>query len=36
MKDYCAEVRAQEFPQAEHCYGMMQGEEEKFLELMRR
>ena len=34
MKDYCAEVRAQEFPQAEHCYGMIQGEEEKFLELM--
>ncbi len=36
MKDYCAEVRAQEFPQAEHCYGMMQGEEEKFLKLMGR
>jgi 3-methyl-2-oxobutanoate hydroxymethyltransferase len=34
MKDYCAEVRAQEFPQAEHCYGMMQGEEKKFLKLM--
>ncbi|MCP4540019.1 MAG: 3-methyl-2-oxobutanoate hydroxymethyltransferase [Chloroflexi bacterium] len=34
MKDYCAEVRAQEFPQAEHCYGMMKGEEEKFLKLM--
>ncbi len=36
MKNYCAEVRAQEFPQAEHCYGMMQGEEEKFLKLMGR
>ena len=34
MKDYCAEVRALEFPQAEHCYGMIQGEEEKFLELV--
>ncbi len=36
MKDYCSEVRAQEFPQAEHCYGMMKGEEEKFLELIGR
>ncbi|HDQ72249.1 MAG TPA: 3-methyl-2-oxobutanoate hydroxymethyltransferase, partial [Chloroflexi bacterium] len=33
MKDYCDEVRADKFPQAEHCYNMLEGEEEKFLEL---
>jgi 3-methyl-2-oxobutanoate hydroxymethyltransferase len=31
MKDYCDDVRAGNFPQAEHCYRMRQGEEEKFL-----
>ena len=36
MKDYCDDVRAGNFPQAEHCYGMMPGEEEKFLNLMGR
>jgi 3-methyl-2-oxobutanoate hydroxymethyltransferase len=34
MKDYCDDVRAGNFPKAEHCYRMMQGEEEKFLELV--
>ena len=36
MKDYAAEVRAGEFPKAEHCYNMIGGEEEKFLKLIRR
>lgn len=36
MKEYCDEVRAGNFPQAEHCYGMLKGEEEKFLNLMGR
>ncbi len=36
MKDYCDEVRADVFPKAEHCYNMLEGEEEKFLELMGR
>jgi 3-methyl-2-oxobutanoate hydroxymethyltransferase len=35
MRAYVDEVRAGEFPQPEHCYGMLQGEEAKFLELMR-
>jgi 3-methyl-2-oxobutanoate hydroxymethyltransferase len=34
MKDYAAEVRDGKFPTGEHCYRMIQGEEEKFLELM--
>ncbi len=36
MKDYCDEVRADAFPKAEHCYNMLEGEEEKFLELIGR
>jgi 3-methyl-2-oxobutanoate hydroxymethyltransferase len=31
MKDYVAEVRTGEFPESEHCYTMIAGEEEKFL-----
>jgi len=34
MQDYAAEVRAGEFPGAEHCYNMIEGEEEKFLKLI--
>jgi 3-methyl-2-oxobutanoate hydroxymethyltransferase len=34
MREYCSEVREGAFPQAEHCYGMIKGEEEKFLALM--
>jgi 3-methyl-2-oxobutanoate hydroxymethyltransferase len=36
MREYCDEVRAGSFPQDEHCYTMLSGEEEKFLDLMRR
>ncbi len=35
MLDYCEEVRANKFPTDDHCYRMIKGEEEKFLELMR-
>ncbi len=30
MKAYAAEVREGKFPEAEHCYGMLPGEKEKF------
>ncbi len=30
MKDYCREVREGRFPTDDHCYKMIQGEEEKF------
>lgn len=36
MRTYCEEVRAGVFPQDEHCYTMLAGEEAKFLELMGR
>ena len=36
MKDYAAEVRAGRFPGEDHCYRMIEGEEQKFLELMKR
>jgi 3-methyl-2-oxobutanoate hydroxymethyltransferase len=35
MREYCEEVRQGRFPAEEHCYRMIQGEEEKFLKLMR-
>ncbi len=35
MRDYCQEVRGGVFPAAEHCYPMVEGEEEKFLALMK-
>jgi 3-methyl-2-oxobutanoate hydroxymethyltransferase len=35
MKDYAAEVRGGQFPEAEHCYNMIAGEEEKFLTLIK-
>lgn len=31
MAAYCDEVRSQHFPSKEHCYGMIEGEAEKFL-----
>ncbi len=31
MADYCNEVRSQQFPSNEHCYKMIEGEAEKFL-----
>jgi len=36
MKDYAAEVRGGVFPGDEHCYKMMAGEEEKFLNLIKK
>ncbi|MBW1996176.1 MAG: 3-methyl-2-oxobutanoate hydroxymethyltransferase, partial [Deltaproteobacteria bacterium] len=34
MKAYCEEVRAGKFPTEDHCYRMVKGEDEKFLNLM--
>ncbi len=35
MKQYCAEVRSGEFPADEHCYHMLEGEYEKFVEIAK-
>ena len=35
MKQYCAEVRSGEFPADEHCYHMLEGEYEKFVDLAK-
>jgi 3-methyl-2-oxobutanoate hydroxymethyltransferase len=35
MRAYCEEVRSGQFPREEHCYRMMQGEEKRFVDLMR-
>ncbi|HVP19262.1 MAG TPA: 3-methyl-2-oxobutanoate hydroxymethyltransferase [Spirochaetia bacterium] len=35
MKQYCDEVRRCAFPDEAHCYGMLDGEEEKFRALVR-
>ena len=35
MRKYCEEVRQGRFPIEGHCYRMIQGEEEKFLKLMK-
>jgi 3-methyl-2-oxobutanoate hydroxymethyltransferase len=34
MKEYVDDVRTGRFPQDEHCYHMVKGEEQKFIELM--
>jgi 3-methyl-2-oxobutanoate hydroxymethyltransferase len=34
MKAYCADVRAGAFPAAEHCYRMLDGEEERFRKMV--
>jgi ketopantoate hydroxymethyltransferase len=34
MKAYAAEVRGGDFPGDEHCYKMIEGEEEKFIKLI--
>lgn len=34
MSEYCRDVRAGVFPDDQHCYRMIEGEEAKFLELM--
>ena len=36
LKQYCEEVRSGVFPTDEHCYHMLEGEHEKFLELTKR
>jgi len=36
MKQYCRDVRSGIFPGDEHCYRMLEGEEEKFKERMKR
>ncbi len=36
MKEYAADVRAGRFPEDEHCYHMLEGEYEKFQEMVKR
>jgi len=36
MKAYCDDVRAGRFPGEEHCYPMIEGEHDKFLDLMKK
>ena len=35
MKSYCADVRSGGFPSDEHCYHMLEGEEEKFKKVIK-
>lgn len=35
MREYCDDVRAGKFPTDEHCYKMLKGEKEKFLEIVK-
>ncbi len=35
IAEYCEDVRSGKFPGSEHCYRMVEGEEEKFLKLMK-
>ena len=35
MKTYCKEIREGKFPSSEHCYGMIQGEADKFFDRMK-
>ncbi len=35
MREYCDDVRQGRFPADEHCYRMIEGEEDKFLDLMK-
>lgn len=35
MREYCDDVRTSRFPTEEHCYKMLKGEKEKFLELIK-
>jgi len=35
MSEYCEDVRSGTFPDYEHCYRMLEGEENRFLELMQ-
>ncbi len=36
MKDYCDDVRSGRFPADEHCYHMLDGEYDKFLEMVKQ
>jgi 3-methyl-2-oxobutanoate hydroxymethyltransferase len=36
MKEYVADVRAGAFPVDDHCYHMLKGEEEKFMEIVKK
>ncbi len=36
MKDYCKDVKEGKFPEDQHCYHMMDGEKEKFFDLMKK
>jgi len=36
MKDYVKDVKAKSFPADEHCYHMLEGEEEKFKEMIKQ
>jgi 3-methyl-2-oxobutanoate hydroxymethyltransferase len=36
MKAYCADVREGKFPEDQHCYHMIEGEKEKFLNQMKQ
>jgi 3-methyl-2-oxobutanoate hydroxymethyltransferase len=35
MRNYCDEIRNGTFPGEEHCYRMVEGEEAKFLDIMK-
>ncbi len=35
MRNYCEEIRNGTFPGEEHCYRMIEGEEAKFLDVMK-
>lgn len=36
MREYCEDVRAGKFPGEEHCYRMIAGEQEKFVEMTKK
>lgn len=36
IKAYCADVRSGKFPEDEHCYHMLEGEHEKFVEMAKK
>ena len=36
FEDYAKEVKESKFPQKEHCYGMLEGEFEKMMELVKK
>ncbi len=36
MTDYCEDIRSESFPSQEHCYGMIEGEAEKFFDQIKQ